>query len=136
VDGFSWPVNSPIVTTEFGDKSPFQASHTGIDLATAMYTPVRAAADGIVIESGLAVAGKPSLSYGMRVSIAHKGGVATLYAHLDDEKLKPTVKSGDRVERGQVIGYIGMTGLTTGPHVHFEVLIGGEPRNPRNYLPK
>jgi murein DD-endopeptidase MepM/ murein hydrolase activator NlpD len=135
-EGFNWPVSNPLVTTEYGDRSPFQVSHTGIDLATSLYAPVRAAADGIVIDSGLAVAGKPAQSYGMRVSVAHKGGLATLYAHLDDEKNKPTVKAGDRVERGQVIGYIGMTGLTTGPHLHFEVLTGGEPRNPRLYLPK
>ena len=135
-EGFNWPVSNPLVTTEFGDRSPFQVSHTGIDLATSLYAPVRAAADGIVIDSGLAVAGKPAQSYGMRVSVAHKGGLATLYAHLDDEKNKPTVKAGDRVERGQVIGYIGMTGLTTGPHLHFEVLTGGEPRNPRLYLPR
>jgi murein DD-endopeptidase MepM/ murein hydrolase activator NlpD len=135
-EGFSWPISNPVVTTEFGERSPFQASHTGIDLASTLYSPVRAAADGIVIDSGLAVPGNSSASYGMRVSIAHKGGIATLYGHLDDEKYKPTVKAGDRVDRGQVIGYIGMTGLTTGPHVHFEVLVGGEPRNPRNYLPK
>jgi murein DD-endopeptidase MepM/ murein hydrolase activator NlpD len=135
-EGFNWPVSNPLVTTEFGDRSPFQVSHTGIDLATSLYAPVRAAADGIVIDSGLAVSGKPAQSYGMRVSVAHKGGLATLYAHLDDEKKAPTVKAGDRVERGQVIGYIGMTGLTTGPHLHFEVLTGGEPRNPRLYLPK
>jgi murein DD-endopeptidase MepM/ murein hydrolase activator NlpD len=135
-DGFIWPVTNPVITTEFGERSPFQASHTGLDMAQSLYTPVRAASDGIVIDSGLAVAGKPSLSYGMRVSIAHTRGYATLYAHLDDEKFKPTVKAGDRIQRGQLIGYIGMTGLTTGPHLHFEVLVNGDPRNPRTFLPK
>ncbi|MGH2367504.1 MAG: murein hydrolase activator EnvC family protein, partial [Chloroflexota bacterium] len=134
--GFIWPVANPVVTTELGGRSPGQRYHTGIDLAQRLYSPVRAAADGIVIESGLAVPGKPSQSYGMRVSIAHPQGIATLYAHLDDRSHRPTVKAGDRVQRGQVIGYIGMTGITTGPHLHFEVLRSGSPQNPRHYLPK
>jgi murein DD-endopeptidase MepM/ murein hydrolase activator NlpD len=135
-EGFIWPVANPVVTTEFGERSPGQLYHTGIDLAQKLYTPIRAAADGIVIESGLAVPGKPSQSYGMRVSIAHPRGYATLYAHLDDERQKPTVKAGDRVKQGDVIGYIGMTGITTGPHLHFEILVSGSAKNPRLYLPK
>ncbi|NCV01802.1 MAG: M23 family metallopeptidase, partial [Proteobacteria bacterium] len=61
--------------------------------------------------------------------------LATLYAHLDNRGMPPVVKEGQVVRRGQVLGYIGMTGLTSGPHVHFEVLVNDQPINPRKYLP-
>ena len=134
--GLIWPVVNPVVTTEFGESTFAESFHRGIDLAQHLYTPVLAAADGIVLQSGLAVPGKPSQSYGMRVVIGHSPSLATLYAHLDDAKSPPVVKAGDRVKRGQIIGYIGLTGITSGPHLHFEVQVGGEAKNPRNYLPK
>jgi murein DD-endopeptidase MepM/ murein hydrolase activator NlpD len=134
--GLIWPVANPVVTTEFGDSTFAESFHRGIDLAQNLYTPVLAAADGIVLLSGLAVPGEPSRSYGMRVVIAHGTTLATLYAHLDDTRQTATVKAGDRVKRGQIIGYIGMTGITSGPHLHFEVQVSGEAKNPRLYLPK
>jgi murein DD-endopeptidase MepM/ murein hydrolase activator NlpD len=129
-------VPNPVVTTEFGDATFAESFHRGLDLAQKLYTPVIAAADGIVLQSGLAVPGNPSQSYGMRVVIAHSPTLSTLYAHLDDTRQVPTVKAGDRVKRGQIIGYIGMTGITSGPHLHFEVHVSGEALNPRLYLPK
>jgi len=134
--GLIWPVTNPVVTTEYGEATFAESFHRGIDLARDQYTPVFAAADGIVLQSGLAVPGKPSQSYGMRVVIGHSPTLSTLYAHLDDTKMRPLVKEGDRVKRGQIIGYIGLTGITSGPHLHFEVQVSGEQKNPRNYLPR
>jgi murein DD-endopeptidase MepM/ murein hydrolase activator NlpD len=134
--GFIWPVGNPVVTTEFGERTFAQSSHTGIDLAQNQHTPVLAAADGIVLKRGLAVPGKPEQSYGMMVVVGHSQTLSTLYAHLDDKQQPPPVKDGERVKRGQVIGYIGVTGITSGPHLHFEVLASGDVKNPRLYLPK
>ena len=133
--GFVWPVTDPDVTTEFGERNFAQSFHTGIDLAKPMETAIRAAADGIVLKAGLAIPGVPSASYGMMVVVAHGPTLATLYAHLDNRGMPPVVKEGQVVRRGQVLGYIGMTGLTSGPHVHFEVLVNDQPINPRKYLP-
>ena len=131
-----YPVVRPVVTTEYGERTFAQSFHTGIDLAHNNRTPVLAAADGAVLEAGLAVPGKPEQSYGMTVLIGHDTKLSTRYAHLDVGAWGPTVKPGDRVKRGQIIGYIGMTGITSGPHLHFEVLESGQHRDPRKYLPK
>src|SRR5262249_36827932 len=108
--------------------------HTGIDLAQRQDSPIMAAADGIVIACGYAVPGERTLSYGMMIVVAHDRLVSTLYGHMEDETLLPPVQVGDAVKRGQVIGYIGMTGLTTGPHLHFEVRVAGAAQNPRDFL--
>ena len=131
-----YPVVRPVITTEYGERTFAQSFHTGIDMANNERTPVLAASDGTVLEVGLAVPGKPSQSYGMTVVIGHDTKLATRYAHLDVGNYGPTVKAGDRVKRGQIIGYIGMTGITSGPHLHFEVLESGQHRDPRRYLPK
>lgn len=131
-----YPVVRPVITTEYGERTFAQSFHTGIDLAHNNRTPVLAAADGAVLEAGLAVPGKPEQSYGMTVVIGHDTKLSTRYAHLDVGPWGPTVKPGERVKRGQIIGYIGMTGITSGPHLHFEVLESGQHRDPRRYLPK
>ncbi|MGI8424533.1 MAG: murein hydrolase activator EnvC family protein [Chloroflexota bacterium] len=130
-----YPVTRPVITTEYGERTFAQSFHTGIDLAQNTRTPVLAAADGAVLESGLAVPGKPEQSYGMTVVIGHDTKLSTRYAHLDAGAWAPVVKAGDKVKRGQIIGYIGMTGITSGPHLHFEVLENGQHRDPRRYLP-
>jgi len=94
--------------------------HEGIDIAAAMYTPVVAAAPGRVVWVGHLPDGA------MVVLIAHIGGLVSLYAHLDDRIAPPRVVAGDQVQQGQTIGAIGLTGLTTGPHVHFVVWRDGE----------
>lgn len=94
--------------------------HEGIDIATAMYSPVVAAAPGRVVWVGHLPDGA------MVVLIAHVGGLVSLYAHLDDGIAPPRVAAGDEVRQGQIIGAIGMTGMTTGPHVHFVVWRNGE----------
>ena len=93
--------------------------HAAIDIAVPFGTPVTAASDGVVTFVG-------HLSDGAEiVLIAHPGGYVSEYAHLDDTFVAPRVKTGQSVQAGQVIGFVGMTGITTGPHLHFAVLRAG-----------
>ena len=102
--------------------------HDGLDIASQMYSPVVAAAPGRVVWVGHLPDGA------MVVLIAHVGGLVSLYAHLDDAIAPPRVAAGDEVRQGQIIGAIGMTGLTTGPHVHFVVWRNGELIDPLTLL--
>jgi murein DD-endopeptidase MepM/ murein hydrolase activator NlpD len=102
--------------------------HDGLDIATEMYSPVVAAAPGRVVWVGHLPDGA------MVVLVAHVGGLVSLYAHLDDGIAPPRVAAGDQVQQGQVIGAIGMTGMTTGPHVHFVVWRDGELIDPLSLL--
>jgi murein DD-endopeptidase MepM/ murein hydrolase activator NlpD len=130
----SWPMFGARITQAFGPSNllleprlgPYPHFHTGIDLAAPLGTHVMAAADGIVV----AVA-HTYIGYGNYVMIAHGGGVITLYAHL----LETDVNLGDRVTRGQRVGLEGSTGLSTGPHLHFEVRIDDQVADPMRYLP-
>lgn len=101
--------------------------HTGMDLAIGQGTPIYAAAAGVVSFSGWA----GEYSYGNMASIDHGGGVSTLYGHM---QYTPSVAYGQRVGAGQLIGYVGSTGNSTGPHLHFETLVGGVPQNPRPFM--
>ena len=98
--------------------------HTGLDLSGSTGTPVKAADAGTV-----AVAGTRG-GYGTTVIVDHNNGLATLYAHLS----RLAVSEGAKVARGQVVGYVGSTGYTTGPHPHFEVRSNGNPVDPMRYL--
>jgi murein DD-endopeptidase MepM/ murein hydrolase activator NlpD len=124
----SWPVANPVVTSEFGYRThPIYGTrrlHAGIDIAANTGTPVMAAAAGTVITAGW------MSGYGYTVVIDHGGALATLYAHNSALSVSP----GQQVARGQRIASAGSTGNSTGPHVHFEVRVKGEPVNPRNYL--
>lgn len=102
--------------------------HDAIDFGTRLGQPVVAAAEGRVTFVG-------HLSDGaMVVVIAHSGGLVSVYAHLDDTFARPTVRIGDSVKANQVIGFVGLTGITTGPHLHFSVRRGGEPIDPLSLL--
>jgi murein DD-endopeptidase MepM/ murein hydrolase activator NlpD len=70
----------------------------------------------------------------MVVIIAHAGGLVSVYAHLDDTFARPPVRIGDSVTAGQVVGFVGLTGITTGPHLHFAVLRAGQPIDPLSLL--
>ncbi len=119
-----------IVTTPFGDETPYQAAHYAVDIGARLYTPVVAAADGVVEYAGLAAADNRLASYGLAVTLRHNEHVTTLYAHLDDRVNGLAVSAGDSVVKGQVIGYVGLTGYSTGPHLHFEVRVDNQPIDP------
>jgi hypothetical protein len=123
-----WPVRGA-VNSEFGNRpSPWTSGntefHAGLDIKADRGTPVRAPAAGSVIHSGNAT------EYGTAIVLEHTDGVRTLYGHLS----KVNVQTGQKVERGAVIGYTGNTGRSTGPHLHYEVLVKGQAVNPRAYL--
>ena len=101
--------------------------HTGMDMAIGQGAPIRAAAAGTVSFSGWA----GEYSYGNMAEINHGGGVSTLYGHM---QFTPSVSYGQYVGAGQVIGYVGSTGNSTGPHLHFETKVGGVPQNPRPFM--
>jgi murein DD-endopeptidase MepM/ murein hydrolase activator NlpD len=121
------PVNGPI-TSGFGPRvHPIFGNvrmHTGIDFGASVGTPIRAAADGVVVIAG------PYGGYGNATVIDHGNALATLYGHQS----ALLVATGDRVNRGQVIGLVGCTGYCTGPHLHFEVRLYGTPVDPLHYL--
>ena len=120
---FSWPVTGTI-TSPFGWRSnPFGGSpefHQGLDIAAPMGTTVTAAAGGTVIMA------QWYGGYGNYILIDHGGSYSTGYGHLS----AMYVASGQSVQRGQAIGAVGSTGQSTGPHLHFEVRIGGKPVDP------
>ncbi|MFH1631559.1 MAG: peptidoglycan DD-metalloendopeptidase family protein [bacterium] len=121
------PVVGGIITATFHDPTyPFRHlfEHSGLDTAVPTGTPIKAAAPGIVAWA------RTGSSYGNYVMVIHSGGVATLYAHLSSF----SVSADQFVSRGQVIGYSGNTGFSTGPHLHFEVRINGIPVNPQAYV--
>ncbi|MCK8817395.1 peptidoglycan DD-metalloendopeptidase family protein [Natroniella sulfidigena] len=113
--GFAWRVNPISNQRQF---------HNGIDIAVPEGTPVKATRAGEVLSSGWI------RGYGKTVTIDHGNGVVTLYAHNS----QLSVRSGQRVEQGEVIARAGSTGQSTGPHVHFEIRIDGDPANPKDYL--
>lgn len=121
--GFIMPAAGP-VTSYFGYRYHpilhFTRFHAGIDIGAGWGSPIVAAADGEVAAAGWAG------GYGREVQIAHGGGVVSLYGHMSEIVATP----GTYVHAGQVIGYVGSSGLSTGPHVHFEVRVGGTPVNP------
>jgi murein DD-endopeptidase MepM/ murein hydrolase activator NlpD len=122
-----WPVIGR-VTSSFGERlDPFNGEggfHAGLDIATAYGSGVRASADGVVIFCGL------QNGYGRTVIVDHGHGIRTLYAHLAG--FATTV--GDHVLRGDLIGFVGRSGRTTGSHLHYEVRINNAPVNPHKYL--
>ena len=120
--GLIWPVGGS-VTSEYGYR--WGRLHAGIDIANRTGTPIRAAKSGEVIFAGT------MSGYGNVVVINHGGGFSTLYAHQS----RLATNDGASVERGQLIGYVGSTGHSTGPHLHFETRVDGSAQNPRRYLP-
>jgi murein DD-endopeptidase MepM/ murein hydrolase activator NlpD len=97
--------------------------HPGVDIAAREGDPVWAAADGQVVFAGW------DSYFGYKVEIKHSDKYATMYGH----NAKLMVKAGDRVKQGQVIGLVGTTGKSSGPHLHYEVKVDGQPANPTNY---
>jgi murein DD-endopeptidase MepM/ murein hydrolase activator NlpD len=117
-----WPVNGPI-TGVFGEARPGHM-HAGIDISAPGGTPIRAADSGRVVLLGF------QGGYGNYTCVQHTGSMSTCYAHQS----RFGTSSGAAVRQGQVIGYVGSTGHSTGNHLHFEVRINGSPVNPMGYL--
>ena len=120
--GFAWPVSGPI-TSPFGMR--WGTLHPGIDIGVPTGTPIHAAGSGTVVWCGW------MSGYGNLVMIDHHNGLATLYGHQS----RIAASCGEQVTTGQVIGYVGCTGFCTGPHLHFEVRLNGNPVDPLGYLP-
>ena len=122
-----WPVRGA-VNSEYGRRlSPWSGApefHSGIDIASERGFPVKAPAPGTIVFAGT------QAQYGNTVILDHGNDIKSLYGHLQ----KIQVTQGQRVERGQVIALSGNTGKTTGPHVHYEILVKGQAVNPRGYL--
>ena len=122
-----WPIEGP-VTSSFGEREdPFNgegAFHSGIDISAPNGTPVRATADGEVSDAAMGA------GYGREVVLDHGHDVTTVYGHLSAIAVMP----GQHVTEGQVIGYVGQSGRSTGPHLHYEVRVHNVPVNPHKYL--
>lgn len=130
---FAYPVDPPIrITSEFGMRlHPIlkkKKMHNGVDFAKPLGSPMKASETGVVMFAGPLPS--KSTGYGLTVIIDHGGGVTTLYAHNQSIR----VKVGDKVDKGDVIAYVGSTGYSTGPHAHFEIRINGQPVDPMKYL--
>jgi murein DD-endopeptidase MepM/ murein hydrolase activator NlpD len=123
----SWPVSGPVVSP-FGYRIHpilgYKKLHTGIDIAVGYGVPIHSAAAGTVIYASWMG------GYGNVIIVDHGDGLSTLYAHQSSL----AAGNGARVSRGQTVGYVGSTGFSTGPHLHFEVRVNGNPVDPMGYL--
>ena len=125
---YRFPLQHAVVTSDFGmRKSPFTGKstyHAGIDLAAPTGSPVYACASGTIIEIAY------SNIYGNYILLRHDDGRESLYGHLS----KVRARLYEKVKSGIVIGYVGSTGLSTGPHLHFEVREQGKAKNPSLFI--
>jgi murein DD-endopeptidase MepM/ murein hydrolase activator NlpD len=122
-----WPVEGRVGSSFGGRSDPINgegAFHSGIDIDAPIGTPVRATADGDVTGANFGA------GYGKQIVVNHGHDLLTVYGHLSSIVALP----GQHVSRGQVIGYVGMTGRATGPHLHYEVRVHNVPVNPHKYM--
>ena len=132
--GFMWPLasNINVLSSLYGSRpDPFTGrpdNHTGIDIPAARGTPLYASKSGVVITS--VYGSGSSWSYGNYVVVAHSDGTSTLYAHMSSR----AVSKGQTVKQGDVLGYVGTTGNSTGNHLHFEIRVNGSRVAPLNYF--
>ena len=135
-----WPL-SGTVTQSYGcsgfalepNRGSCRHYHNGIDIAAPMYSPIRAAGDGVVVFAGANPYDPPGARAWI-VIIAHSKSLVTWYAHVDNGSRPPAVHKGQWVTQGQIIAYVGMTGRTTGPHLHWMVELNGTFSNPRAFV--
>jgi hypothetical protein len=129
-DGLTWPIHPVQITSAFGARhDPFGEGirrHAGLDLFGVVGQPVRCAASGVVLYAGNRGA------YGLHVEVKHPNGLLTRYAHLSNI----TVKRGERILGGEMVGLVGQSGRATGPHLHFEIWRDGLPVDPQVALPE
>ena len=124
--GLAWPLRSFTLTSRFGERDIAfhrEVFHGGIDLAAPFGTPIYAASAGAVSASGYG-------SFGLNVWTVD-GNSTVIYGHMSQTAVVP----GQTVQTGQVLGYVGCTGICTGPHLHFEVRLGGQAVDPLALLP-
>jgi len=128
VEGFQWPIEGVKVGQGVGPRVHpvygYRSCHTGVDLGASSGTPIRATAAGIVV---INATGGP---YGNHTLISHGNGLFSMYAHQS----KFGAEEGQTVKKGDVIGYVGSTGYSTGPHLHFEIHVGGTPYDPLGWF--
>lgn len=126
--GLMWPTPGAGVVGNVGPRVHpvygYRSCHTGTDIGAGMGTPIHAAASGVVVS---VENGGP---YGLHTLVQHGSGISTMYAHQSSTSVSP----GQRVSRGQVIGNVGSTGWSTGPHLHFEVHVNGTPYDPMGWF--
>lgn len=126
---FVYPVMAPRLSSDFGFRihpiRRFSHKHSGIDLAAPVGSPIRAVAAGRVVFAD------PYAGFGNLVVIQHTSHLTSHYAHCYSLKVRP----GQQVKAGEIIALVGNTGMSTGPHLHFEIRIDGEPRNPEAFIP-
>lgn len=124
-----WPLHGRI-TSHYGSRQdPFNGDaemHLGLDIAAIYGTPVHAPADGVVVYA------QRKAAYGNLIIVDHGNGLTTRHGHLS----RFNVRVGDRIHKNDLIGYVGTTGRSTAPHLHYEVRVNDRPVNPRNYLPR
>ena len=123
-----WPVRGWVSSPFGGRTSPLTGKmqfHEGIDIAAQTGTPVIAPADGMVIKAGF------EEGFGNMVELSHGYGIKTIYGHNSQLNVAP----GQHVKRGDVIAYVGDSGSSTGPHLHYQVKLNGLSVNPNHYLP-
>jgi murein DD-endopeptidase MepM/ murein hydrolase activator NlpD len=121
---FNWPLVADYISSPFGPR--WGRFHAGVDLAAKMGVEIHAARDGSVYVAG------PLPGYGNTVILRHADGTRTLYGHSS----KLLVHAGQVVHQGDVIALVGSTGFSTGPHLHFEIIVNDQPRDPLVYLPQ
>ena len=125
------PIDFARITSGFGSRFhpilKILRPHRGVDYGAASGTPVRAIGDGTVVRAGSDPGG-----FGNVIEVRHSNGYVTRYAHLSRFGAKG--RRGTRVMQGDIVGYVGMTGLATGPHLHFEILVSGRQTSPTNAL--
>ncbi len=123
-EGYQWPVpQSQRISSDYGHR--WGRRHAGIDIPAKIGTKIVAANDGVVVYSGNEYSG-----FGNLIVIGHRDGTFTMYGHNHRNK----VERGQVVKKGQLIGLVGNTGRSTGPHLHFEVRRNGDPVNPNRYV--
>lgn len=129
VTSFVYPVLGPRMSSAYGKRThPIKRAvkhHDGVDLAAPRGAPIRAIADGTVVFAD------PHGGYGKLIVIEHRGGMTSHYGHCE----KISVNPGSRIKAGQIIGTVGSTGKTTGPHLHFEVRLKGVSQDPERFIP-
>ncbi|MCU0302020.1 MAG: peptidoglycan DD-metalloendopeptidase family protein [Candidatus Nanopelagicales bacterium] len=127
-DGFLWPLPGTSVGQGVGPRIHpvygYRSCHTGVDMGAPSGTPIRATAAGIVLSN------KSGGPYGNHTLMAHGNGLFSMYAHQS----RFGAAEGQRLKRGDVVGYVGSTGYSTGPHLHFEIHVGGKPYDPMGWF--